>query len=114
MKIVLDTNCFISCIGKLSPYRNVFDEFLAGNYTLCFSTEILLDYEEIFQDKWGSEVTGNLLGRLLTAKNARYYSIYFNFNMITTDSDDNKFADLFLASNADFLVSNDAKVLALH
>ena len=29
MKIVLDTNCFISCIGKLSPYRNVFDSFLS-------------------------------------------------------------------------------------
>ena len=65
MKVVLDTNGFISCIGKLSPYRNVFDNFLSGAYTLCVSTEILLEYEEIFLDKWGEEVTENLLTRLI-------------------------------------------------
>jgi len=48
MKIVLDTNCFISCIGKKSPYRNVFEAFLQKRYTLCISSEILLEYEEKF------------------------------------------------------------------
>ncbi len=114
MKIVLDTNCFISCIGKLSQYRNVFDEFLAGNYTLCFSTEVLLEYEEIFLLKWGYDVTENLIGTLLTAKNIQFVTIHFNFNVVDGDKDDNKFADLFLASNADFLVSNDSQILALH
>jgi uncharacterized protein len=52
MKIVLDSNCFISCIGKKFPYRNVFDAFLNGYYVLCVSTEVLLEYEEIFQVKW--------------------------------------------------------------
>ncbi len=37
MKVVLDTNCFISCIGKKSPYRNVFDAFFAKKiWTLRF------------------------------------------------------------------------------
>ena len=53
MKVVLDTNCFISCIGKTSPYRNVFDGFLQNRYTLCLSSEILLEYEEIFTEFWG-------------------------------------------------------------
>ena len=114
MKIVLDTNCFISCIGKASPFRNVFDEFLAGNYTLCFTTEILLEYEEIFLLKWGYDVTENLMGRLLIAPNTQFATIYFNFNMVVADKDDNKFADLFIAANADFLVSNDSQILALH
>lgn len=48
MKIVLDTNCFISCIGKKSPYRRVFDAYLQKVYTLCVSTEVLLEYEEKF------------------------------------------------------------------
>ena len=34
--------------------------------------------------------------------------------MVATDKDDNKFADLFLAAGADFLVSNDSQILALH
>ncbi len=114
MKIVLDTNCFISCIGKLSPYRNVFDSFLGGVYTLCVSTEILLEYEEIFLQKWGSEVTENLLSRLIRAENIEFATVFFNFNVVTSDADDNKFADVFITANADLIVSNDSKLLALN
>jgi len=114
MKIVLDTNCFISCIGKLSPHRNVFDEFLKENYTLCVSTEILLEYEEVFLIKWGIEVTENLLSRLIRAKNIELSTVFFKFNLVVNDADDNKFADLYLSSNADFIVSNDTKLLALN
>src|SRR4051812_22742967 len=101
MKIVLDTNCFISCIGKRSLYRNVFDEFLKESYTLCVSTEILLEYEEVFLIKWGSEVTENLLSRLIRVMNLELSTIFFNFDMVDNDKDDNKFADLYLSSNAD-------------
>ena len=114
MKVVLDTNCFISCIGKRSPYRNVFDEFLKETYILCVSTEILLEYEEIFSIKWGNEVTENLLSRLVRAKNIELSTVFFNFGMVNNDADDNKFADLYLSSNADLIVSNDAKLLALN
>ena len=114
MKIVLDTNCFISCIGKLSPYRNVFDGFLTGLYTLCVSTEILLEYEEIFLQKWGEDVTENLLSRLIRAQNIEFTTVFFNFNIIDSDKDDNKFADTFLTTNADYIVSNDSKILALN
>ncbi|MCD6013869.1 MAG: PilT protein domain protein [Flavipsychrobacter sp.] len=114
MKIILDTNCFISCIGKLSPYRNVFDAFLAERYVLCLSTEVLLEYEEIFQVKWGSDVTENLLARVIRAENIELANVFFNFNLVTGDEDDNKFADLYITSNADYLVSNDAKLLALN
>ena len=114
MKVVLDTNCFISCIGKLSPYRYVFDAFLKGTYTLCVSTEILLEYEEIFLQKWGEDVTENLLSRLIRAHNIEFTTVFFNFNMINSDKDDNKFADIFLTTNADYIVSNDSKLLALN
>lgn len=114
MKIVLDTNCFISCIGKKSPYRNVFDHFLSGNYTLCFSTEILLEYEEIFLDKWGADVTENLLARLVRATNIESVVVFFKFNAVNFDADDNKFADVYIASGADLLVSNDNKLLHLN
>ena len=113
MKVVLDTNCFISCIGKRSLYRNVFDNFLQKKYTICVSSEILLEYEEKFLEFWGTNVATNLMGTLLTASNTSLHSIFFNFLLVSGDADDNKFADTYLASNADYLVSNDAKVLAL-
>jgi putative PIN family toxin of toxin-antitoxin system len=98
----------------LSPYRNVFDAFLAERYVLCLSTEVLLEYEEIFQVKWGSDVTENLLARVIRAENIELANVFFNFNLVTGDEDDNKFADLYITSNADYLVSNDAKLLALN
>ncbi len=89
MKIVLDTNSFISCIGKVSPYRNVFDAFLNQQYTLCVSTEILLEYEEKFDQFWGEEVSHNLLGTILTAQNTSLNDIFYFFHLVDGDVDDN-------------------------
>lgn len=113
MRVVLDTNGFISCIGKRSPYRNVFDAFLNKTYSLCLSSEVLLEYEEKFLLFWGSTVTYNLLNTLLTASNTSLHDIFFNFLLVHGDANDNKFADTYIASNADYLVSNDNKLLAL-
>ena len=113
MKIVLDTNCFISCIGRNSNYKKVFDWFLNKKFTLCLSSEVLLEYEEIFTNFWGEQVTSNLLGVLLTIENTQLQPIFYNFNLVSGDVDDNKFSDLYLAASADVLVSNDKKLLVL-
>ena len=55
MKAVIDTNCLLSCIGKKSPYRNVFNAFLQGTLTIAVNFEILLEYEEIFTKFWGED-----------------------------------------------------------
>jgi putative PIN family toxin of toxin-antitoxin system len=114
MKIVLDTNAFISCIGKKSPYRNVFDAYLKKDYIFCVSAEILLEYEEKFLMFWGEEVTENLMGRILAGSNTSFHSIYYNFGLVGNDPDDNKFADVYLASNAAYLVTNDTQLLRLN
>ena len=44
MKVVIDTNCLLSCIGKKSLYRNVFDAFLQKRFTLIVNNEIHLEY----------------------------------------------------------------------
>jgi putative PIN family toxin of toxin-antitoxin system len=113
LKVVIDTNCFISCIGKKSPYRNGFDAFIDGKYSLFLSTEILLEYEEKFSLFWGNEVSHNLLGVLLTSENISLHVVYFNFHLVQGDADDNKFADVYLSSAADILVSNDSNVLKI-
>lgn len=113
MKIVLDTNCLLSCIGKKSPYRNVFDAFLNNAYTLCCSNEILFEYEEKFNHFWGTEVTSNLLGLFANSDNFKEIIIYYSWHLISLDEDDNKFTDAYVAANADFLVSNDSVVIRL-
>ncbi len=62
----------------------------------------------------GNEVTENLLSRLVRAKNIELSTVFFSFNMVSNDADDNKFADLYLSSNADYIVSNDVKLLAIN
>ena len=112
MKVVLDTNCFLSCIGKRSSYRNVFDAYLNGKFTLCVSTEILFEYEEKFNEFWSEEVTHNLLGVILTSENTSLHDIFYFFRLVQGDVDDNKFADAYLSASADMIVSNDKKLLA--
>jgi predicted nucleic acid-binding protein len=72
-----------------------------------------LEYEEKFLEFWGPDVTANLLGTLLTPSNLSLHSIFYNFLLVHGDADDNKFADTYLSANADYLISNDTKLLAL-
>lgn len=55
--IVLDTNCLILSLPEKSPYHQVWKSFLQGEYTLCVSDEIILEYTEIIERFWG-EVCG--------------------------------------------------------
>lgn len=113
MKVVIDTNCLLSCIGKKSPYRNVFDAFLENRFIICASSEIVLEYEELFDRFWGSEVASNLLGLFEISENFRETFIHYKWQLVTKDADDNKFIDVYIASAADFLVSNDSSILLL-
>jgi uncharacterized protein len=113
MKAVIDTNCLLSCIGKKSPYRNVFDAFLQGKFTIAVNFEILLEYEEMFTKFWGEEVKHNLLGLFEMSENFEQVQVFYNFKMIQSDEDDNKFVDTYIASGATYLVSNDKSITSL-
>ncbi len=113
MKVVIDTNCLLSCIGKKSPYRNIFDAFLGNRVTICANTEILFEYEEVFDRFWGTEVTNNLLGLFESSDNFEQVTVYYNWQLINKDGDDNKFVDTFIAAEADILVSNDSSITSL-
>ena len=44
--IVLDTNCLLQIIARKSKNYFLWEGFLNGDYCLCFTTEILEEYEE--------------------------------------------------------------------
>ena len=46
-KVVLDTNCLLMAISSRSRYYPVWQSFLQGEYTLCVTTDILEEYEEV-------------------------------------------------------------------
>ena len=113
MKVVIDTNCLLSCIGKKSPYRNVFDAFLENRFILSVNSEILLEYEESFNKFWGQEVTNNLLGLFETSDNFEEVVVHYNWRLVSKDEDDNKFVDTSISAKADLLISNDSSITAL-
>ena len=44
---------------------------------------------------------------LLTLSNVQKQEVFYKWNLIEIDKDDNKFIDCAIAGNADYLVSND-------
>jgi len=48
MRVLIDTNCFLAIIPKISPYRHIFDAFRSKLFDLVVSTEILDEYSEIY------------------------------------------------------------------
>ena len=53
--IVLDTNCLIISLARESIYYPVWRDFFAGK-VLCYTNEILTEYEEILARKMGEEI----------------------------------------------------------
>ena len=107
MRIVLDTNCLIQIVGRNTSYHKIFQEILAGRLTLLLSKEVVLEYEEIFSSKISPEFSGFLIKALLENPFIDKVEIFYQWNLISQDSDDNKFIDLGLNGNADYLITND-------
>ena len=106
--IVLDTNCLLMIIPKISPYRVVWDGFMDNRFVLCVSNEIIEEYLEILTNKVGYHIATNVISTILFSGNVKFITPYYKFNLIAADADDNKFVDCAIAANADYVVSEDA------
>ncbi len=107
MRIVLDTNVLLVSIGKKSRYRPIFDAFLQQKYTLIMSNDLLLEYAEIIEFKTNALVADNIIELLLSKPNVVQSEIYFKWELLKIDYDDNKFVDTAIVGNVDYIVTND-------
>lgn len=78
-----------------------------SDFELCASTEILLEYNEIFASRFNVEITETVLHALYCTPTFIKVEVYFRWNLIYQDPDDNKFVDCFIAHNACYIVTND-------
>jgi putative PIN family toxin of toxin-antitoxin system len=104
---VIDTNVLIASIGKPSPYRWLYDSIRDEVIRLCITTEILFEYHEILTRKTDSIVAENICNYLLILPNVQMVQVYYRWNLIRDDADDNKFVDCAIAANADVIVTED-------
>jgi uncharacterized protein len=107
LKIVIDTNILLAIIGRKSPFRWLFDGVINGQLRLCISNEILMEYREILARKTTVEIAENIAQFLLLSPYVEKTEVFYRFQLITQDADDNKFVDCAIAANAVCLVSND-------
>jgi len=107
MKIVFDTNCLLRVLPQKSPYRCLWEAFLRGEFYLCYTTEILQEYEEILSRFYFPKIAEYTVGTLTKSKNTIQITPYFQWNLISADPDDNKFVDCALNAGADYIVTND-------
>ena len=107
-KIVLDTNCLLVSISKYGEAYPVWRGFLDGRYTLCVSTDILDEYEEIIGSMTTPDIARNVVDAILKRKNVERIDPYFHWNLIAKDPDDNKFVDCAFAAGATYIVSDDS------
>ena len=105
--VVIDTNSLLQIIARRSPYRPIWDAFLAGRYVLCVSDEILNEYQEILGQQITPTVAENVVMLIINKKNVSLVDPHFRLRLITADPDDNKFVDCAFAAGADYLVSED-------
>ncbi len=107
LKVVLDTNILVALIGRKSPFRWIFDCIIQGRIILCVSNDVLFEYQEILAKKTSLEVAENVVNFITINPYTEKTDIFFNFGLIAEDTDDNKFVDCAITSNAVCLVSND-------
>ena len=107
MRIVLDTNSLIQCVGRHSIYRDVWISILQGYNTLCVSNEILFEYEEILKRFFNPKFAEAVIDAFMESGHVELINPAFRFNLITSDHDDNKFVDCAIMANAHYIVTND-------
>ncbi len=107
MRLVIDTNCLMVSIPKLSKTRWLFEAMIAGQFEIGITTEILEEYEEIIGDFYSPTLARNVLELLPNLKNTIWVTTYYHWELILNDVDDNKFVDCAIACQADYIVTHD-------
>ena len=105
MKVVIDCNIFVACLSSKSPYHFIYQSFVKGKFHLAVSGEIMLEYEEIIQQKYGISTANAFVALLKELPNVTFISPYYKWLLNEADPDDNKYSDSAIASGSMYLVT---------
>ena len=107
MRIVLDTNCLLVSVQEYSDYYWLWQAFRNKRFVLCYTNEILNEYQEILSRYYSATLAKYVVDAILNASHAEQITVHFKWQMILAAPDDNKFIDCAVSANANFIVSND-------
>lgn len=110
MIVCVDTNVMLSAMARQSPIAPLFKAILTEQIHLAVSVPILLEYEEIAAERGGAAFASKLmlwLSLVLQRQGSHLVNPAFQFHLIPSDADDNKFADCAVTANADYVITDD-------
>jgi putative PIN family toxin of toxin-antitoxin system len=107
MRIVLDTNCLLVSVQEYSDYFWLWKAFCDREFVLCYTDEILNEYQEVLTHYYSAALAKYVIDAILNAPHAERITVYYKWNLIAADPDDNKFSDCAVSANARYIVSND-------
>ena len=115
MRVVLDTNVFISSFLGTGTPRKIIDFWKEGKITICLSKEIVDEYIEVLERLGLSGEKGVEEFLQLFARN--FHSLFTaktpNLEIVKNDPDDNKFFECAVVLKAQFIIPGDKAVLKI-
>ena len=107
MKVIIDSNVLVAIIGKKSILRPIWDAFINGRYSIAVSEDILKEYEEILQRHAAKGADKLIMEIFIESPDIYVQTVYYKWNALDNDPEDNKFFDIAVAANADYLITDD-------
>ena len=114
MKVVIDTNIFVSSFFGGNP-RRIIDLWKTEKITLCLSKEILDEYIEVLQriGLQDEDELGELLSLFKRGFNMLFTTKTPKVKVVKNDPDDDKFIECAMALKAEVIVTGDKAIEAV-
>jgi putative PIN family toxin of toxin-antitoxin system len=111
MIVCIDTNVLVQASKAGHPMHVIFTAWFQRKFLWAVSTDILIEYEEMLTQRSGRQ-RWLQFSRVLDLADARGDLLWkaqpaFEFQVISTDPDDNKFCDCAITVGADFVITDD-------
>lgn len=113
MKVVIDTNIFVSSFFGGKP-KKIIDPWKTGKLTLCLSNDILDEYVQVLQ-RLGLEnevELEELLGLFAKGINILFTQKTPKLRLIEDDPGDDKFVECAVALKAEYIITGDRALKA--
>lgn len=114
MKVVIDTNVFVSSVFGGLP-RQVVQLWFDGRITLCLSEPIVEEYQRVLREIGAVSAAEEraLIEAFASGEGVLYTSDPSDIESGSSDPDDDKFLECALELSAECIVSGDSDLLGL-
>lgn len=114
MKIVVDTNVFVSSFFGGNP-KQVIDYWKNGEITICLSKSIIEEYLNVLtrMNLGNEQELVELLALFRKGFNCLFTAQPPRLRIVERDPDDNKFIECAVAANAKYIITGDKDLLEI-